>query len=725
MPSGPGPNPKQFQAADPAEMELLQGTAQKMFAADPSLEALGDAGLLALLTTEGLGGAGWRPVEACVVAEEAGRALSEVPWASNLLAAAALSDDVRWHDTAVSLMEGRVGASLAKRQQLVVDARAGRVSGQVTVSGDKQPAILIFFGGSQGPMVIDCREEEITFHPSAAFDTSRVVSTAVLQNTVAHDVVCTDGSLLEDAAVVIACADSLGALSSAAALVKEHLVNRVAFERPLASFQVIQHRLANLAILEAACGALLGQAAGLLSVADAGRGRLIAAAHSYFQRHVPAAIDDCIQLAGGIGFTWECPLHHAMRRSIANTYAVRSPRGSIIQGVVVSQLDDTGDDEFRTRARKVITDHAPYEMREGHRAPTNAQEELSLRSWYRTLYEYGLLGASWPEEWGGDPGHNAVHELVVKEELIRARAPRPIDQVQLASHVILNFGNDAQKARYLPRIRTVEDIWCQLFSEPDCGSDLAGIKARADLRSDGRWALTGQKTWTTDGHWAQMGLALLRTSNERRRHDGLTAFLVPMDSSGLELRPKLTIGGAYEFNDVFLDGVVLEPEQVIGSVGNGWAVAMSGLEVERFGVGGDVLLLDLLLADLVGIAGYLLADGSPILDRLDVQQEIAALGSEASAARAFVSDHVGRALRDIDTPADASIAKVLYSETYNEIARYGAELVTEYSPVPDAVAVQAQRLVDAWLWSRALTISGGSSEIMRNIIAKRRLRLPQ
>jgi alkylation response protein AidB-like acyl-CoA dehydrogenase len=725
MPPGSGTNRQQPQLADAAEMELLRDTAQKMFAADPSLETLGEAGFLALLTPESLGGAGWRPAEACVVAQEAGRALSGLPWGSNLVAAAALAGDPQWHETAVSLMEGRVAASLSSRARLVIDDRTGRASGRVPVSGDRHTTILVFLGASGDPLVIDGRTEAIAFEPSTSVDTSRSTSTAVLQNTVAHDIVGADGSLLEDAAVVVACADSLGALSSAVALVKEHLEGRVAFERPLASFQVIQHRLANLTILEAACSAVLRRAAGLLSSTPEGRERTIAAAHSYFVRHVPAAIDDCIQLAGGIGFTWEFPLHHAMRRGVANSFAMRSPRSSVPEVHLTPDLEDAGGNEFRTRARKVIKEYAPFEMREGHRAPTCAQEESALRSWYRTLYERGLVGASWPEQWGGDPGHHPVHELIVKEELIRARAPRPIDQVQLASHVILHFGNDAQQAKYLPRIRSVEDIWCQLFSEPDCGSDLAGIKARAELRSDGRWVLSGQKTWTTDGHWAQMGLALLRTSTETRRHDGLTAFLVPMESPGLEVRPKMTIGGAHEFNDVFLDGVVLDPDQVIGDVGNGWGVAMSGLEVERFGVGGDVLLLDLLLDDLVGVAQSVLIDGVTILDKLDIRQEIAALGSEALAARAFVADHVDRALRNEDAPADASIAKALYSETYNAIARYGAELVTEHSPVPEEVKVEAQRLVDAWLWSRALTISGGSSEIMRNIIAKRRLRLPQ
>jgi alkylation response protein AidB-like acyl-CoA dehydrogenase len=160
--------------------------------------------------------------------------------------------------------------------------------------------------------------------------------------------------------------------------------------------------------------------------------------------------------------------------------------------------------------------------------------------------------------------------------------PRPLDQVNLASGVLLAFGSEGQKAHYLPRIRNAEDIWCQLFSEPGAGSDLAGIGTRARQREDGTFVVAGHKTWTTDGHWAQMGLALARTSSGPSRHAGLTAFAVPMDAPGLDMRPITTMAGAHEFNETFFDDVVLPADAVIGGVGNGWRVAMSGLELERF-----------------------------------------------------------------------------------------------------------------------------------------------
>jgi alkylation response protein AidB-like acyl-CoA dehydrogenase len=184
------------------------------------------------------------------------------------------------------------------------------------------------------------------------------------------------------------------------------------------------------------------------------------------------------------------------------------------------------------------------------------------------------------------------------------------------------------------------------------------------------------------------------------------------------------MGGAHEFNDVFLDGVVLGPGHVVGEVGKGWSVAMSGLESERFTVGGNVQILELLLADLLAVTAAVEVDGRRLLDRPEVLDRITQLRSEAEAASAFITGRIERALAGDEGEAEASIAKLLYSEAYVRIARYAIQVVTQYEPVPDQASAAARRLKDAYLWSRNFTISGGSSEVMRNIIAKRRLHLP-
>jgi alkylation response protein AidB-like acyl-CoA dehydrogenase len=342
------------------------------------------------------------------------------------------------------------------------------------------------------------------------------------------------------------------------------------------------------------------------------------------------------------------------------------------------------------------------------------------------LFAEGLSGADWPVEYGGQADYHPTHGRIVSEEILRARAPRPVDQVNLAAHVILHFGSPEQKQNLLPPIRSSEHVWCQLLSEPGAGSDIAAVRARGQRRDDDRWQLDGQKTWITDAHWAEMGLALIRTDPESSRHRGLTMFVVPMHAAGVEVRPIRTIGGSYDINEVFFDQVVLSPESVIGGVGNGWNVIMTGLDFERFGIGSNVALLELLVTDLLHVVKHLEHDGGTP-SAADVWQEVAALAVEADVSAAFIDEHVERLLDGSSRPGDAAVAKISFAETYHAIASYGARLgatTASKANAPVSVAEARERLRDWWLWSRAYTISGGSTEIMRNILAKRELELP-
>lgn len=384
--------------------------------------------------------------------------------------------------------------------------------------------------------------------------------------------------------------------------------------------------------------------------------------------------------------------------------------------------------EFRKRVRAHIDEHAPaIEAREGHRAPETPEQEAQLRAWFAGLFEAGFVGADWPVEYGGRADHHPLHDRVVSEEILRARAPRPIDQVNLAAHVLLHFGSQEQKRTLLPPIRRSEHVWCQLLSEPDAGSDIAAVRSRGTQQADGSWLVDGQKIWITDGHWADMGLALIRTEPASSRHHGLSVFAVPLSADGVEVRPIRTIGDAIEVNEVFLTGVRLGAESLIGEVGQGWSIIMTGLDFERFGIGGNVILLELLIDDLVVMARHAHIDGRPALEHGDIRQQVAELAVEVEVAKAFIDDHVERLTSGEEQPGDGSIAKLSFAETYHRVAAYGAQLAasaTEVGEADDAVRQAKQRLRECWLWSRAYTISGGSSEMMRNILAKRRLHLP-
>ena len=384
--------------------------------------------------------------------------------------------------------------------------------------------------------------------------------------------------------------------------------------------------------------------------------------------------------------------------------------------------------DFRARVRAHIAEHAPaIEAREGHRAPETAEQEAQLRAWFAGLFKAGFAGADWPVEYGGRDDHHPLHDRIVSEEILRARAPRPVDQVNLAAHVLLHFGSEEQKQRLLPPIRRGEHVWCQLLSEPDAGSDIAAVRSRGVQQADGGWLIDGQKTWITDGHWADMGLALIRTDPASSRHHGLSVFAVPLSVDGVEVRPIRTIGDAIEVNEVFLTGVRLGAESLIGEVGQGWSIIMAGLDFERFGIGGNVILLELLIDDLVAVASHAYLDGVPALESGDIRQQVAELAVEVEVAKAFIDDHVERLTIGDEQPGDGSIAKLSFAETYHRVAAYGADLAASAMVVgaaDDDVRRAKERLRECWLWSRAYTISGGSSEMMRNILAKRRLHLP-
>ncbi len=328
-------------------------------------------------------------------------------------------------------------------------------------------------------------------------------------------------------------------------------------------------------------------------------------------------------------------------------------------------------------------------------------------------------------EWGGRLGHLPIHDLVLMEELILGDAYRPIDQVMLAAHAIIEFGTDAQKRDLLPKIRGGEHIWCQLFSEPDAGSDLAALRTRAEPRDDG-FVVTGQKIWSTDAQWADMGTLLARTDPSVDRHAGITAFVIPMDLPGIDIRPIREMTGHAEFCEVFLDEVRVGPEHVLGDVNGGWKVVTSGLASERAFVGANAVQLERLFEDLVTLAATTrLGDGTTAIAHEDVQAQLAEARARVQEVKLIVGDIVDRILDDDEHPSDGPVAKLAYSEMNVALCELALELISSSASIdPDGIEV-AERWHHNFLWGRALTISGGSSEIMRGLIGRQLLGLPR
>jgi alkylation response protein AidB-like acyl-CoA dehydrogenase len=379
--------------------------------------------------------------------------------------------------------------------------------------------------------------------------------------------------------------------------------------------------------------------------------------------------------------------------------------------------------EYQARVRAFIAEHAPaIPKRPGTRSPT-ADQLPALRVWWASLFEVGFLGRDWPVEWGGDPSHTPMHDFLFDGEMGAARAPTPVGAWRLVANALFESGTDAQRHQYIPAIRTATEFWCQLFSEPDAGSDLASLRCRAEREGDA-WVVNGQKVWTTHGHIADRGLLLARTDPTAPKHQGIGAFVVDMAAPGIEVRPLRELTGASDFNEVFFDDVRLPPDALIGEPGEGWAIARSALGRERSesrredSVTKSVDRLGRLALEVFGGADRVPAD------------VVVAIGELA--ARAEISDLLGLMAIEkemLGTPSvdDAAITKVFFTELNLDIQRIALDLQGPRAVLAegDARVLDGGFWQEGWLWARGFTISAGSNEVMRNVISERGLGLPR
>jgi alkylation response protein AidB-like acyl-CoA dehydrogenase len=375
---------------------------------------------------------------------------------------------------------------------------------------------------------------------------------------------------------------------------------------------------------------------------------------------------------------------------------------------------------FRAEVRAFIAAHAPgIKTHTGVRAPDPALVP-AIRRWTAALFEAGYLGINWPKEFGGRPDAHPLEAFIVAEEIARARTWAPIGAAPLAAGALIDFGTPEQQNHFLPRIRRCEDIWCQLFSEPGAGSDLASLQTRA-VRDGDEFVVDGQKVWTTNGQHADVGYLLARTNPDAPKHRGITAFALDMRSPGVDVRPLREITGTTDFNEVFLDSVRIPAANVIGEVDNGWRVANSSLGHERSGVGAGGVELLRQLEDLVELAG---PEG---LQDDAVRQTIGELATRVHVNAAMTGMVQSRMLARTETPADAPLSKIFFSEINHDLAVAGVALqgVDGLLTEGDPGAVADGWWQDAYLYARAYTIAGGANEVLRNVVAERALGLPR
>lgn len=389
------------------------------------------------------------------------------------------------------------------------------------------------------------------------------------------------------------------------------------------------------------------------------------------------------------------------------------------------------DERFRQKVRRWFAENPPGAL--------NTLEQK--KAWQRRMYEAGFVGMGWPHEYGGQDAR-PMEQAIVAEEMALGDIPGAINSLALGllGPTLIVHGTDAQKRRYLQRMLTAEEIWCQLYSEPDSGSDLASLKTSGVLEAfeDGnRWVINGQKVWTSLGPYADLGMLLARTNPSVPKHQGISYFILDMHQPGVEVRPLKQITGSSEFAEIFFTNAVIPAENIIGEEGQGWELAQTTLGFER---GGSVLARvtrhQANMHRLVEVVQGLSHNGESVLEDPISRQKLGRMVVEVEVLR-YAGFRILSKLEQGKRPGpESSVDKLYYSEMDKRHQELVQDLLGPYGqlekglPAEVSLNSSTMRGDDAtwaynYLWSRAGTIYAGSSEIQKNIIGERVLKLPR
>ncbi len=704
---------------------------------------LGDQGTLGIHVPEEFGGQGGALIELAVVAEQLGRTAAPGPWATTAVVAAVVAesgDAALAKEVLSGLADGSTPATLAipvaapdgstsVRRGLV--ARSGSDGGLVVsgvvgplLSGASADLVLapVAVEGETGlRWVLMERSSTVTVDPLPSFDPSRrSAQWSFDEVTVASSRIVTGvgDDRIRDLALLEFSAEAVGGARWCLDTAAEHARTREQFGRPIGQFQGVKHRLADMLVTveqavaatwDAAIVADQSRLAGHTTDDTEAQGRLAVqlAAALALDGYVEAA-KGAIQVLGGMGFTWEHDAHVHLRRAttlrqlVGGTAPLRAEAARLaLAGWRRSLSIDLPPEAEQLRSELVPTVAAiaaiadPVEQR-------------------RALADEGLLAPHWPSPWGRDAG--AVEQLVIDQVCAEAGLRRPnLAVAAWALPTIMAHGTTEQTERWVGPTLRGEVLWCQLFSEPGAGSDLAALSTRA-TRVDGGWSLDGQKVWTSVAARADMGICLARSNPDAPKHRGITYFLVDMRSPGIEVRPLREITGNALFNEVFFDGCFVPDECVVGEVDGGWRLARTTLANERVSLSSDSAFGGALEEVLARVSGRQELQDPVTLDRLGhllaEAQSLAQLGVRATL----------RSVGGLQPGSESSVRKLLGAEFEQRVHEFGLDVAGPEGALTDGASALSAHGV---LQSKCLTIAGGTSEVQRNVIGERLLGLPR
>jgi len=382
------------------------------------------------------------------------------------------------------------------------------------------------------------------------------------------------------------------------------------------------------------------------------------------------------------------------------------------------------EEEFREEVRGWLRENHPGPEPEG-----SLDEVMAFRSeWQLKLHAAGWAGISWPKEYGGR-GATLIEQAIFVGEAARQETPSPANVLGLAmgGPVVIAHGTEEQKQRYLEPILTGEEIWCQGFSEPESGSDLASLKTRA-VKDGDEWVVTGQKVWTTFAQYAKWCMLVARTDPDAPKHQGLTYFLMDMEQEGVQTRPLVQITGEGEFNEVFMEEARIPDANVVGGVGNGWGVAITTLMNERAGLAfGAIAQIQNSLSRLTRLATEVRSNGGTAADDSYYRQRLAQLHIEAETMRLNAYRGLTKTMQSGIPGPEGSLGKWQWADLNQDLTELALEIEGAYAPLGRGSqhAIQNGAWQYGFLRSRANSIEGGTTDILKNIIAERVLGLPR
>ncbi|MGB9308233.1 MAG: acyl-CoA dehydrogenase [Mycobacterium sp.] len=685
----------------------------------PYWQAAADQGLPGVHLAESVGGQGFGILELAVVLAEFGRGAVPGPFVPSAIASALIAAHDPDSKLLGDLASGAVIAAYALESSLTATRQGDLlvIGGQArSVPAAAQAMLLVLpVSTDTGTALVVLDAGKLEVEQVASVDPLRPVAHVRAGAVeVGADRVLSNLSI--DAARAIAStllsAEAIGVARWATDTASAYAKIREQFGRPIGQFQAIKHKCAEMmARTERATAAVWDAARALdegIEKPQSAAQFAAAVAATLAPAAAQGCTQDCIQVHGGIGFTWEHDTNVYYRRALGLVAAFG--RAADYPQRVVDTATTTG-----VRKLDIDLDPETEQLREEIRAEVAALKAIPADQRIDAIVEGGWVMPYLPKPWGRSA--TPVEQIITAQEFSAARVRRPM--LGIASFLvpsIVAFGNEDQKQRFLPPTLRGEMNWCQLFSEPGAGSDLAGLSTKA-VKVDGGWRITGQKIWTTLAQYAPWGALLARTEPTAPKHNGITYFLLDMASEGVTVRPLRELTGNEFFNEVFIDDVFVPDDLVLGEVNRGWEVSRNTLTAERVTIGSAE---NPSLASLNRLVEFM-RDGQ--FDQL-AQNRAGRLIAEGYAAKVLNLRSTLLTLAGGDALPSAAISKLLAMRTAQDYAEFGLASFGVDGAIGDTAELQGE-WAHYLLSSRATTIYGGTSEVQLNIIAERLLGLPR